>query len=227
MPVPRYRARARSIVPSPPSTTTMSASSLSTSSTPHRSATERSCASAPPTPSRSIVITAARLTDGIRDPAVEVGRPLGVLAVDEVENELTVSLRAGETGVYDPARLRSKGEQRVRDLGDHAAPDDRVAHDALRRLGPTRLELRLHEHERLPPRRSERERRRKRELRRDERDVARDESRRERQLRQGTRVHALEHDDAWVVPDLRVQLAVADVERDHPPRAALQQHVGE
>src|SRR5213592_3796913 len=198
MPVPRYRARARSIVPSPPSTTTMSASSLSTSSTPHRSATERTCVSAPPTPSRSIVITAARLTDGIGDPPVEVGRPLGVLAVDEVEDELTVSLRARETGVYDPARLRPECEQRVRDLADHAALDGRVAHDALRCLGSTRLELWLHEHERLPPRRSERECRRERELHRDERDVARDEARRKRQLRQGARVHALEHDDARV-----------------------------
>src|SRR5439155_25261491 len=126
--------RARSIVPSPPSTTTMSASSLSTSSTPHRSATERSCVSAPPTPSRSIVITAARLTDGIGDPPVEVGRPLGVLAVDEVEDKLTVSLRAGKPRVYDALRLRPVHEQSVGDLADHAALHGRIAHDALRRL---------------------------------------------------------------------------------------------
>ena len=40
----------------------------------------------------------------------------------------------------------------------------------------------------------------------------------------GTDVEALEHDDAWVVADPRVQLAVADVERDHrrAPRCSRQ-----
>ena len=41
------------------------------------------------------------------------------------------------------------------------------------------------------------------------------------------RVHALEHRHARVVADLRVQLPVADVERDHARGATLQQHVGE
>ena len=38
---------------------------------------------------------------------------------------------------------------------------------------------------------------------------------------------ALEHDDAGVVPQPRVELPVADVERDHARRAALEQDVGE
>ena len=41
------------------------------------------------------------------------------------------------------------------------------------------------------------------------------------------RVHALDHGDARVGAQLPVQLAVADVEGDHAPRAAVQQHVGE
>src|SRR5258705_515132 len=90
----------------------MSASSPSTSSTPCRSATTRSCASASSAPSRSMVTTAARLTDGIGDPPVEVGRSFGVLSVDDVEYELMISLRAGQAGVYDPARLLGEGARR-------------------------------------------------------------------------------------------------------------------
>ena len=40
-------------------------------------------------------------------------------------------------------------------------------------------------------------------------------------------VDALDHRDALVVAQPRVQLAVADVERDHPRGAALEQAVGE
>src|SRR4051812_3992426 len=145
MPVPRKRASARSIVPSPPSTITMSASSPSTSSTAQRSATARRRSSAPSTPSRSIVTTAARLTDGIGDPPVEVGRPLGVLSVDEVDDELMVSLRAGQPRVYDAAWLRPVRQQGVRDLGDDTSLHLGVPDDSLRRLCPPGLELRLHQ----------------------------------------------------------------------------------
>ena len=41
------------------------------------------------------------------------------------------------------------------------------------------------------------------------------------------RVDLLEHDDARIGAQRPVELAVADVERDHARRAALQQHVGE
>ena len=102
-----------------------------------------------------------------------------------------------------------------------------VAHDALARLAAARLELRLDEHERLPAGLGERERRRQREPHRDERDVAGHERGREGQLAQRARVDALEHDHARVVAEPRVQLAVADVERDHARGAALQQDVGE
>ena len=41
------------------------------------------------------------------------------------------------------------------------------------------------------------------------------------------RVHALEHDDARIVAQPRVELPVADVDGDHARRAALEQDVGE
>ena len=45
--------------------------------------------------------------------------------------------------------------------------------------------------------------------------------------RQVARVDVLEDHDARILPQPPVQLAVADVERDHARRAALQHHVGE
>ena len=44
---------------------------------------------------------------------------------------------------------------------------------------------------------------------------------------QRARVDPLEHDDAGIAPQLPVELAVADVERDDPRRAAPEQDVGE
>jgi hypothetical protein len=37
-----------------------------------------------------------RSTDGIGDPLIEVGGALGALALREVEEELTISLRSGQ-----------------------------------------------------------------------------------------------------------------------------------
>ena len=54
-----------------------------------------------------------------------------------------------------------------------------------------------------------------------------DELRRERELGQLARVRALEHGHARIVAQARVELAVADVERDHARRAALEQDVRE
>src|SRR5436305_9210761 len=119
----------------------MSASSPSTSSTPHFRATARTRSSASRTPSRWIGITAARLTGGIGDPADEAGRPLGALSVGEVEDKLTISLWPGKPGVYDPLGLCPAREQRLRHLHDDSALHLRVAHDALRRLRATGLEL--------------------------------------------------------------------------------------
>ena len=52
-----------------------------------------------------------------------------MLSLDEVEDELTVSLRAGETRVYDPERLRTAREQGFCDLADDPALDLGVAND--------------------------------------------------------------------------------------------------
>src|SRR5262249_5689783 len=218
--------RPRSIVPSPPRTTARSASFPSTTSTPTRSAMAATCVTAP---SRSgpRERTAIRSTDGIGDPLLESGRELGIVSLDEVEDVLMVSLRAGEPRVYDPARLGSGPRQLAGHLSQDAPPDLGVADHAARRFGAAGLELGLDEHERLPPRCAELEHRHERERHREERDVACDQLRSERQLADRARVHALEHGDARIVADLRVKLAVADVERDHPRRTALEQHVRE
>ena len=100
-------------------------------------------------------------------------------------------------------------------------------HDALRSVGPARLELRLDENERAPPRSGKDERRRQDAGRGDERDVARDQLGCERQRVEVACVHPLEHDDARIGPQPRVELPVADVDRDDPRGAALQEAVGE
>ena len=119
IPVPRNRCSARSIVPSPPSTIATSTSSgvtcvspaMRTSSTLSALATDSSRASPEPSASRRPwSTTAARLTrlaDGIVDPAVELISVCRLRTVDQVNEELPVSLWPGETGVYDPCDLRA------------------------------------------------------------------------------------------------------------------------
>src|SRR4051812_36714574 len=148
--VPSRRRSARSIVPSPPRTITMSASDGSasarsmscfssssagiTGSTPKSAATARRRSIALPTVSRRpCVITAARLTgsgtDGLGDPAVELGRKVRALGLDELEEELAVSLRARQPGVDHGARFGAPSDRRLRDLPQHAPVHDRIAHD--------------------------------------------------------------------------------------------------
>src|SRR4051794_29687258 len=226
-PVPRKRRRARSIVPSPPSTIARSApptsspppspclaasSSGSSSSIPRSSATARSresewlLVSAWP-----CVITAARFTSGsgVVDPVFELIGILRPLALDEMQEELAVPLRAGQAGVYDARHLRPPPGRVRRHLAQHAPPHLAVANDAARRLCAPRLELRLHEHDRLPTARSERERRWQRLAHADERDVADDERRRERQLPGLAHVGPLEDRHARVLAEARMQLPVA------------------
>src|SRR5436853_185764 len=243
--VPRKRRSARSIVPSPPSTIARSAaprsspptspclaasSSGSSSSIPRSSATARSresewlLVSAWP-----CVITAARFTSGsgVVDPVFELIGILRPLALDEMQEELAVPLRAGQAGVYDAGHLRPPAGRVRGDLAQHPPPHLVVANHAARRLGAAGLELRLHEHDRVPPGRGERERRRQRLAHADERDVAHDKRRRERQLPRLAHVRPLQHRHARVVAEARVQLPIADVERDHACRTALEQDVGE
>src|ERR671925_57194 len=225
-PAPRKRLSARSIVPSPPRTTARSGVS-STSSMPRSRASCSTRSSASPTSARPCATTATRLTDGIRDPVVERGRKRRTRAVDEMEEELTVPLRAGEAGVGDADGLAVPLERRFGKRPDHPPMDRGVSHDAALHLLPARLELRLHEDDGLPARLREAENGRKGLAHADERDVARDQVRCERELPQIPGVDALHHRHAWIGPNPLVQLRPADVERDHPPRAALQQYVGE
>src|SRR5919201_6098449 len=228
---PRSFASVRSIVPSPPSATASSAlRGSSTSVTPARSATALARSTAPCTSMRPCVTRAAVLTgrDRCVDPLVEVIGKRRVVGLREVEKELPVALRAGETGVYDSDDVRSEADRGLRHLAQDACvhgwiPDDSSLPD----VGAPRLELRLDEHDRLPAPRRQPERRRQGHPHGDERDVADDELRRERQVGQRACIRALEDDDARIATDAFVQLAVADVERDHARRAALQQHIGE
>ena len=105
-----------------------------------------------------------------------------------------------------------------------------VADDAsLAHAGAPGLELRLDEGNEPGARGGERERRRQNRAEADEARVADDEVDRLRHLcaRQVTRVGSLQHDHARVVPQPRVKLAVADIDRIDLPRAAFAQHMGE
>ena len=150
-----------------------------------------------------------------------------MLSLDEVEDELTVSLRAGETRVYDPERLSTAREQGLCDLVDDAPVDVWVATTPFGTSARPASNCGFTSTSARQPGAASASAGGSASLHRDERHVARDELRRERQLGERARVHALENRDARVVADLRVELPVADVERDHPRRAALEQHVGE
>ena len=120
----------------------------------------------------------------------------------------------------------------VADLVDRAAPDRLVADDAaLADLVAADLELRLDQRDdRLARRRPQqlgdpRQHERQRDERHvDHREVARLGDPREIEVAD---VLALEHDDARVLAERPRELAVADVDRVDPRRAAAQQHVGE
>ena len=145
----------------------------------------------------------------------------------QVDEELPVPLRTGQPGVYDAGRDRTPRpcgfDDAFEDLSLHLG----IADDAFRDVTPSRLELRLHEDEPLPARRREREHRRQRLRHADERDVADDKIGRERQLPQRSCVDAFEHGDAGIRPQPRMELAVADVDRDDAGSSRLQQAVRE
>src|SRR5438093_8239259 len=101
--------------------------------------------------------------DRVIDPAVELAWEACSGAVSEVEEELTVSLRAGQPRVYDAGNLRIPAQGGLCDLSCHSRSCLTRGDDAaLADLGPPRLELRLHEYDRLPARGGERECRRQR-----------------------------------------------------------------
>src|SRR5262245_30754322 len=244
-PLPRKRASARSTVPSPPRTTAMSAACSSAASTPcfcassseSTSSTPWSCATAcrrakpaPIWPGFPWVTTAARATrlpDGIGDPALSVIGVRFAGSVSKMDEELPVPLGAGQPGVYDPDGRRTPRARRFDDPSEHVSLHRGVTDDALRDLATACFELRLDEDERLPPRRGEREHRRKRLRDADERHVADDEVGGERELGQCASVHPLEHDDTRVGAQSRMQLPVAHIDRGDACGARLQEAVGE
>src|SRR5690242_7930122 len=139
--LPTNCCSARSIVPSPPSTTARSAletsaspplvpcfaasSSESTSWTSAAAAARATWSRAGPIiaafPAFPCVITAARRTafasaDLGCDPVVDVIRKLGLVALDEMEEDLAVPFRARQAGVYDAGGLATPREGRLRHL---------------------------------------------------------------------------------------------------------------
>src|SRR3954451_7872913 len=246
--LPRKRASARSIVPSPPRTTAISAPLMSASGSPtpcfstsssgRRSSTPASRATfssrsraGPIVRGLPCVITAARrmpLPDRRGDPVVDVVGEVRALTMDKVEEDFPVALRPRQARVYDPDRRGLPVEGRGRDLPHDAPPDLDVAHDpALPHLGAAGFELRLDEDDGLPTRRGDREDRREHEPEADERDVRNDELRLERELLHGAGIDALEHDHAPVATQTLVQLSVADVESDDARGPPLQQDIRE
>ena len=111
------------------------------------------------TSTRPCATTAAVSTargDCCVDPLVEVIGKRRVVGLHEVEEQLPVALRPGESGVYDAGDARSPFERSLGHLPDDAAAHGVVADDAaLPHVGAARLELRLDEHDRLPARRGE------------------------------------------------------------------------
>ena len=128
-----------------------------------------------------------------------------------------------------PATSASHAEGRLGDSREHSSARLGSRDDAaLADLAAPGLELRLDEHERLPARARRAGAPAAAPSRREMNETSQaTSSRRERQLGQLAGVHALEHGHARVVAQPRVQLAVADVERDHARGAALEQDVGE
>src|SRR6478735_8516134 len=116
-----------------------------TSSTPCFAATVSSRSSPEPSAAgRPCRTTAARVTrsaDCNVDPAVELIRVCRLPAVGQVDEELPVALGPGETGVYDAEHLPAPACRRRADVVEHAPPDLRIADNAFRGVGPTRLEL--------------------------------------------------------------------------------------
>src|SRR5205085_1513649 len=75
----------------------------------------------------------------------------GAFAIDEVQEELPVPLRAGQARVYDAHSRGRPPESGSGDLAQHAAMHVSIANDAAPAdIVAARFELRLHEDEGLP-----------------------------------------------------------------------------
>ena len=151
----------------------------------------------------------------------------------QVQEELPVAFRAGDRRRRGGDAPQSYPIRRRGHLVHHAPVHRPVGHQpALADLGAPRLELRLDEHDDVRLRGQQRPHRRQHQLRRDERDVdGHDvhlpERRRQHPALEPARIDALQHGHARILAQLPRELAVADVDRRDPRRAALDEHVGE
>ena len=161
-PLPRSRASVRRIVPSPPTATVelARARGSSTSSTPPRSRHRPHRSTAVVDVDAAVRDDRGRLNRRERcvDSLVEVIGKRRVLGMDEVEEDLPVSLRAravpslrrrARSPPQPSAASATSRTTRRRTSSSRTTPP--LAH-----VGAPRLELRLHEHDRLPARRAER-----------------------------------------------------------------------
>ncbi len=127
-----------------------------------------------------------------------------------------------------PTACPSQPEGRGGDVAEDPPVHLGVADDAaVRHVGLPGLELRLHEHEGVPAGLEQPQHGRNGDPDADEGDVADEQVGRERQLGERAGVRPLEHGHARVVPELRVELPVADVDRGDARRPVLEEAVGE
>ena len=147
----------------------------------------------------------------------------------EMEEELDVALLPGDRRRASTPRASILPQRPRPYLLEHARVHRRVADDALAHFGAAGLELRLDQRDDVGARPQQRRDDGQDLPQRDERHVDGDDIDGTRQIgeRQVARVEVLDDDDARIVAQRPVDLAVADVERHDARRAALQQDVGE
>src|SRR5207253_2065711 len=148
----------------------------------------------------------------------------------KADEKLLVAARSpdGRWAGADP--VEPEGAAEVFRVGDHPAADAFGAHDpAPADLGPARFELRFHEDDDRASFHDEGRDGGQDEPRRDEGDVDGGETDRLGHVvaRERSRVDSLAQDHARIVAELRLELAVSDVDGVHLRGAELEQAVGE
>src|SRR6266542_580688 len=158
--------------------------------------------------------------------------PPGRRSGGEVEREQPLAIarrpldrRLGVAQDLEPEVARRRRDRLERRAALRVVPDDAALPD----LALADLELRLHEKERVPAGPQDGLHGGEDEPERDEGEVPGDEVHplAERRGVEEARVLPLAHDDARVAAELRVELPVPDVHREHPRRAALEEEVRE
>src|SRR5215210_562697 len=130
---------------------------------------------------------------------------------------------------HHPGRTETEGYERLEDAQDHGGSHLSVPYEASSPYGlGTRFELGLHEQYRLPQRRGGRAQAFERDRQGDKREVCHQKGGLERQIlpSQPAHVGPLHDGDARVVTQGPVELAVADIDSEHPLCSSLQENVG-